>query len=208
MKISGYKYAGAECSHAYAYLLPTIFEVLGEALAGRPRCRVFDLGCGNGSVADALSSRGYEVTGVDPSESGITQAKQNFPQLRLEVGSTESDLAADYGQFPVVLSLEVVEHVFAPREFAKRVFDLLEPGGIAVISTPYHGYLKNLALALTGKMDAYFTALWDYGHIKFWSNKTLGVLLKEAGFVDVRFHRVGRIPILAKSVIAIARKPR
>jgi 2-polyprenyl-6-hydroxyphenyl methylase/3-demethylubiquinone-9 3-methyltransferase len=76
-----------------------------------------------------------------------------------------------------------------------------------MISTPYHGYWKNLALAITGKMDRHFTALWDNGHIKFWSMKTLTILLEEAGFPDVRFKRVGRIPALAKSMIAIARKP-
>ena len=32
-------------------------------------------------------------------------------------------------------------------------------------------------------------------------------LLHETGFVDVRFERVGRVPALAKSMIAIARKP-
>jgi 2-polyprenyl-6-hydroxyphenyl methylase/3-demethylubiquinone-9 3-methyltransferase len=57
-------------------------------------------------------------------------------------------------------------------------------------------------------MDAHFTALWDYGHIKFWSEKTLRVLLEEAGFRDIRFRRVGRVPALAKSMIAVARKPR
>ena len=71
---------------------------------------------------------------------------------------------------------------------------------------PYHGYWKNLALALTGRMDAHFTAMWDHGHIKFWSIATLGELLREAGFADLRFERVGRIPALAKSMIAVARR--
>ena len=57
-----------------------------------------------------------------------------------------------------------------------------------------------------GKMDNHFTALWDYGHIKFWSFKTLRLLLEEAGFKEVTFQRVGRIPMLAKSMIAIAKK--
>jgi len=78
--------------------------------------------------------------------------------------------------------------------------------GGAIVSTPYHGYLKNLALAVTGKMDAHFTALWDHGHIKFWSIPTLTTLLTEAGFENVRFRRVGRIPALAKSMIAVAHK--
>lgn len=57
-------------------------------------------------------------------------------------------------------------------------------------------------------MDAHFTALWDHGHIKFWSIRTLGELLREAGFVDLRFVRVGRVPALAKAMIVMARRPR
>jgi 2-polyprenyl-6-hydroxyphenyl methylase/3-demethylubiquinone-9 3-methyltransferase len=72
-----------------------------------------------------------------------------------------------------VISLEVVEHVYAPRSFAATIFDLLEPGGIAVLSTPYHGYLKNLAIAALNGFDKHVNPLWDYGHIKFWSQRTL-----------------------------------
>jgi 2-polyprenyl-6-hydroxyphenyl methylase/3-demethylubiquinone-9 3-methyltransferase len=170
--------------------------------------RIFDLGCGNGSVASVLATDGWDVTGVDPSLEGIAEANKAFPNLRLFLGSAYDDLAKTYGRFPVVISLEVVEHVYAPRDYARTLFDLVEPGGVAIVSTPYHGYLKNLALAVTGKMDMHFTALWDHGHIKFWSIHTLKTLLQEAGFADVRFHRVGRIKSLAKSMIAVAEKPR
>ena len=123
-------------------------------------------------------------------------ANARYPHLKLYLGSAYDDLAARYGRFPVVTSLEVVEHVYSPRQYAATLFDLLEPGGVAFISTPYHGYWKNLALALSGKMDAHFTALWDHGHIKFWSVRTLRQLLQEAGFTEIRFLRVGRIPPL------------
>ncbi|MBX3435495.1 MAG: methyltransferase domain-containing protein [Pirellulales bacterium] len=105
-----------------------------------------------------------------------------------------------------MISLEVVEHVYAPRDYAATLFSLVEPGGIAIVSTPYHGYLKNLALAATGAMDRHFTALWDHGHIKFWSIATLTQLLEEAGFARVRFLRVGRFAPLAKSMIAVAER--
>jgi len=49
----------------------------------------------------------------------------------------------------VVVSLEVVEHVYRLRTYAKTVFDLLEPGVRFVLSTPYYGYLKNLARAVS-----------------------------------------------------------
>jgi len=78
-------------------------------------------------------------------------------------------------------------------------------GGEMIISTPYHGYLKNLALAITGKMDSHFTVLWDGGHIKFWSVKTLTKLLNEFGFEVVEFRGSGRLPYLWKSMFVRAR---
>jgi len=203
--ISGYHYGSSARGHAHAYLLPTVEAELAHLRAAGGR--LFDLGCGNGSVAGALDQAGWQVVGVDPSAEGIIQARKTWPHLRLEEGSAYDDLADRYGRFPIVLSLEVVEHVYAPRLYARTVFELLEPGGTAILSTPYHGYRKNLALALSGKMDRHFTALWDHGHTKFWSISTLNALLTEVGFGDIRFRRVGGIPPLAKSIVAIAKRP-
>src|SRR5580765_3390363 len=152
---SGYKFTDAGHCHSHAYLLPTLGKVLDEFQPAVKK--VFDLGCGNGSVAAWLASRGWNVAGVDPSQEGIAQAKMSYPTLPLHLGSCYENLVDRYGRFPFVISLEVVEHVYAPREFARCTADLLEPGGVALISTPYHGYFKNLILAVTGKMDGHFT---------------------------------------------------
>ena len=203
--ISGYHYDHAGFNHSHSYLLPTVFRLLDGLNLPTSERRLFELGCGNGSVAHELSLRGWDVTGIDPSAEGITQANRAYPDLKLYSGSAYDDLATHYGSFPVVLSLEVVEHVYFPRQYAATVFSLLQGGGTAILSTPYHGYWKNLAMALSGKLDKHFTALWDHGHIKFWSMNTLTILLEEAGFRDIRFERVGRIPPLAKAMIAVAR---
>ncbi|WP_333689105.1 class I SAM-dependent methyltransferase [Methylococcus capsulatus] len=205
-EISGYRYADAGLNHSHGYLLPAVFRLLDGLNLPPDRRRLFELGCGNGSVAHQLTLRGWQVTGVDPSAQGIGAANAAYPELALYPGSAYDDLAGRYGRFPAVLSLEVVEHVYFPRQYAATLFSLVEGGGTAIVSTPYHGYWKNLALALSGKMDAHFTALWDHGHIKFWSMKTLSLLLEEAGFRDIRFERVGRVPALAKAMIAVARK--
>ncbi|OQW88555.1 MAG: hypothetical protein BWK78_08325 [Thiotrichaceae bacterium IS1] len=204
--IAGYLYDDSELKHAHNILLPGLLNILDSLKLGDEKKRIFELGCGNGAVANELTKKGFEVIGVDPSEQGIAQANQHFPHLLLKRGSAYDDLTSQYGQFPIVVSLEVVEHVYFPRQFATTLYNLVAPGGTAIISTPYHSYWKNLALAVSGKMDNHFTALWDYGHIKFWSIKTLKTLLEEAGFREIRFRRVGRIPILAKSMIAIAKK--
>lgn len=201
-----YAYAGPGGNGSHAYLLPRVLRMLdslGLAADGR---RLFDLGCGNGAAAAALSAHGWQVVGVDPSTEGIRCARQAYPHLRLEEGSCYDDLAGRFGRFPVVTSLEVVEHVYDPRRLVACIRDLLEPDGWAIMSTPYHGYWKNLALALAGKLDAHFTALWDNGHIKFWSRRTLGQLLDEAGLDAVRFAHAGRVAPFAKSMIVLARR--
>jgi len=204
---SGYKYASAGLNSSHDYLLPKVSELLSEQLKLDGRQRIFELGCGNGSVGNYLHTLGWDVTGVDSSTEGVALAQSAYPNVKLEQGSAYDDLPRKYGQFPVVLSLEVVEHLYAPRIFARNLYEMLESGGSAIVSTPYHGYWKNLVLAVSGKMDSHFTALWDHGHIKFWSQKTLTALLEEVGFVGIEFHRVGRIPMLAKSMIAVAHKP-
>lgn len=196
-----YQYHHANATFANAYLWPALKNFV-ESRIWRDR-RAFDLGCGNGATCGMLANLGFAVTGVDISESGIALARATHPHVRADVASAYDDLAAIYGTFPLVVSLEVIEHCFDPRAFVATFLSLIAPGGAGFLSTPYHGYCKNLALAATGQMDAHFTALWDGGHIKFFSINTLGRLLQEAGAKEINYVRVGRIPILAKSMIAI-----
>jgi 2-polyprenyl-3-methyl-5-hydroxy-6-metoxy-1,4-benzoquinol methylase len=197
-----YHYSDVTCWSDY--LWPSVKEAVERHIFKQRRA--FDLGCGNGSVSKRLHDLGFQIVGVDLSESAIRVASANYPQLKFYKGDAYSDLAASYGQFPLVVSLEVVEHCYDPRRFARTLYTLVEEGGIAIVSTPYHGYLKNLALAIGGKWNEHLDPLWDGGHIKFFSEITFRTLLSEAGFRDIRVVRVGRIPALAKSMIAVARK--
>ena len=197
-----FQYENSHFSQAHAYLVPKIDRILRDLNPSS----VFEIGAGNGSIARHLASR-YKIVGIDPSRTGIEQSRRANPSVELVLGSGYDDLQARFGQFDCVLSVEVIEHLFEPRLFAKRMFELVAPGGTAIVTTPYHGYLKNLALAFTGRMDQHFTALWDGGHIKFWSVRTLRALLSEAGFRNIRFEFAGRIRPLAKSMIATAQRP-
>ena len=188
-----------------AYLWRPLLRVLKD-LAPPPR-NVLEIGCGNGVTARRLAAEGYSVTGIDPSTSGIEMAKRHEGErLRFEVGSTSDDLGAKYGQFPVVVSLEVIEHIPSAREFMHAFASVLARDGVGVISTPYHGYLKNLAVAASGRFDQHFDPLWEGGHLRFFTIAKLKQLFEESGFTRYEFHRVGRIPMFAKSVLAVIRR--
>jgi 2-polyprenyl-6-hydroxyphenyl methylase/3-demethylubiquinone-9 3-methyltransferase len=90
--ISGYRFADSQTNRAHDVLLPALREELALLGAGGAR-RLFELGCGNGSVAALLHGDGWEVTGVDPSHEGIAQARLAYPHLRLASGSAYDDLA-------------------------------------------------------------------------------------------------------------------
>lgn len=111
------------------------------------------------------------------------------------------------GCFTLVASLEVLEHVYAPTAIAETVHDVLVPGGIAVLSALYYAWLKNVAIALLDRFDDHVNPLRMHGHIKFWSRRTLTQLLEGAGFAVEGFQYAGRIPPLAKSMLAVARRP-
>ncbi len=179
------------------------------SLLDKKQSRILDVGCGNGALAIRLIKEGYDVYGIDASITGIEIAQRsNLDRFYIQdINSGELPIELTDFYFSTIISTEVIEHLYNPRgyiEFCKQVL-MQNGGGELIISCPYHGYLKNLVLAITGKFDNHFTVLWDGGHIKFWSRKTLTTLLQEFGFQVMYFKGCGRFPYLWKSMFIKAR---
>ncbi|MEM1330298.1 MAG: class I SAM-dependent methyltransferase [Planctomycetota bacterium] len=200
----GWKSGAAECSAAY--ILP-VLKRLAAPFDGR---RVLDIGCGNGVNAGKYLEWGCSVVGIDASAEGVEIARERHPGGRFENLPITDDVleALDEAPFDIVSSTEVVEHLYNPQEWAAAAFNALRPGGVLVCSCPFHGYFKNLVLSLTGKWDGHHQPLVHGGHIKFWSRATLARLLTSVGFSEIRFAGAGRVPLLWKSMLLRALKPR
>ncbi|HKG78651.1 MAG TPA: class I SAM-dependent methyltransferase [Pyrinomonadaceae bacterium] len=167
---------------------------------------ICDLGCGNGHISGRLAALGYRVTGVDASTSGINIARRTYPSATFIETLIDASLGERLGTFDLVISSDVIEHLYRPSDLLAAAGSLLKPGAHALIGTPYHGYIKNVVLAATGKMDSHFSALHDGGHIKFFSVRTLSRLMKSHAFEDLSFTFYGRAPWLWKNMICHARK--
>jgi 2-polyprenyl-6-hydroxyphenyl methylase/3-demethylubiquinone-9 3-methyltransferase len=186
------------------YLIQPVFQLIGDIGQGT---RVLDVGCGNGYWSGQLRDRGCDVVGIDPSQSGIELARKAYPNVRFECITIDDLATLGESPFDIVVSTEVIEHLYSPSRYAANCFGALRPGGTLVLSTPYHGRLKDIALAVAGQMEFHHDALREGGHIKFFTRRTLERVLAAAGFGDFRFVGAGRLPYLWKSMVVSAKRP-
>lgn len=187
------------------YIAPKVIEIVKTLKVSR----IADLGSGNGSLCAELASTGLDVVGIEYDAAGCALSKSKYPAIPFYNFGVQDDPAAllmTEAKFDCVVSTEVVEHLFAPHLLPHYAATVLKDNGLLVISTPYHGYIKNLALSVFDAWDKHHTPLWHGGHIKFWSRKTLTTLLEQNGFKVIGFHGVGRFPLMWKSMILIAQK--
>jgi 2-polyprenyl-6-hydroxyphenyl methylase/3-demethylubiquinone-9 3-methyltransferase len=188
------EWRNADAQAHHLYLWPHIRAFLEPLAPGR----AVDLGSGSGWIAAQIAAMGHEVIGIDISASGVAVAQNAFPKVRFRQGSVYEDLGE---QFDIVVACEVIEHLYEPRRFIANIYRSLRPGGVAILTTPYHGYLKNLAISIFNGWDFHFSVSHEGGHIKFFSPRSLEAILREAGFRDVQFRYAGRIPALARSMV-------
>src|SRR5229473_1329412 len=73
--------------------------------------------------------------------------------------------------------------------------------GRIIVTAPYHGYVKNVALSVLGQFDKHFEVYFEGGHIKFFSRRSLDAMFAAAGFRRPSFRYAGRVPLLWKSMV-------
>ena len=99
---------------------------------------ILDVGCGAGLISEPFARCGATVTGIDASETALTQARLHAAEHNLDIQyelTTIEKKAEQMCQFDVVVALEVIEHVDNVPLFLKNCMDVMKPDGIFIIST-------------------------------------------------------------------------
>lgn len=199
-------------THAHEYLLPSIVAALRASDIDQ-KANILDAGCGGGYVDCEIWNAGYKnIYGFDAADSGIHIARTSYQEMQdhFAVHDAYEPVLPEsfpYKSYDVVLSIEVIEHLYRPQSYLENIHSWLKPGGYLILTTPYHGYLKNLAIALLNKYDRHVNVSWEGGHIKFYSFASISSQLESAGIPLVQFVGSGRVPFLWKSMIIIGKKP-
>jgi 2-polyprenyl-6-hydroxyphenyl methylase/3-demethylubiquinone-9 3-methyltransferase len=148
--------------------------------------RAADVGCGAGLLAEPLARLGAEVTGVDAAPENIAVARAHALGQGLAIDYRTGSAEALDGRYDLVTSLEVVEHVAAPRAFVQGLAGALAEDGLLILSTPNRTSLSRLMMIVLGEGTGRIprgTHDWE----KFLCPEELCALLTDAGLeiVDV-----------------------
>ena len=202
--VSPYAEPTLESPYLEQYLAPALLPFIQELSPAR----ILDIGCGNGKLCSLLARQTDSyVVGIDRDEVGIELAREAYPSIAFYQKSLDSDpleLLDSVGEkFDLVVSTEVIEHLYSPSQMVRFASEVLNPSGKILVTTPYHGYLKNLCLSLANKWDRHLNPLWEGGHIKFWSKRTITQLFEEGNFELCSFKGVGRCRYLWMSMILL-----
>ena len=140
-----------------------------------------DVGCGAGLLCEPLARLGATVTGVDASIENIGVASAHAHGAGLDIRYMAGELASlDIGQFDLVTSLEVIEHVADKAAFLLDLVDHLALDGLMVMSTP-NRTLASRALLVEGAEAVGYVPKGTHDWNDFITPDELEELLSEAG---------------------------
>ena len=110
-----------------------------DRLAGLSGRRVLDVGCGAGVLAEAMSTRGANVTGIDmagkPLKVAQLHALESGARVHYEESTAEAKAEREPAGFDVVTCMEMLEHVPDPAQSVAACSKLAKPGGWVFFST-------------------------------------------------------------------------
>lgn len=100
-----------------------------------PRRRALDYGCGPGYFLAECREAGFEVSGIEFSETAARYARE---RLDLEVHTQPEKALAELpaGGFQLVTAWAVLEHTPRPREVLAGLIRALAPGGALCLTVP------------------------------------------------------------------------
>jgi 2-polyprenyl-6-hydroxyphenyl methylase/3-demethylubiquinone-9 3-methyltransferase len=109
--------------------------------------RVLDVGCGAGFLANDLAQQGFQVMGLDASESSLAVARQYDATgaVQYQAGDACNLPYADES-FDAVCAMDFLEHIEKPQQVITEIARVLKPDGLFFFHTFNRNFLAWLII--------------------------------------------------------------
>ena len=186
--------------------------------------KVLDIGCGNGHLLFQLKEKFEELVGLEFSSHRLGQAELNLADLPFTpvCGSAEDMNSIESDSIDCIVSADTIEHIPDVYKATEEMLRVLKPGGRLIINTPNIASIKKRLLLLLGRFPSTSQSneglgsdiLFDGGHLHYFTFRSLGLLLRRAGFDvedEIGYGKFGRMhnlyaPLLSGGVQLTAKK--
>ncbi|MGN6373500.1 MAG: class I SAM-dependent methyltransferase [Solirubrobacteraceae bacterium] len=169
--------------------------------------RLLDIGCGEGYFAALLVESGLSVVAADVAVEPLRRLRETHPHIDLCLLTPDAPLPFDDSSFDAVWAGEVVEHVADTQSWLSELRRVLRSGGTLLLSTPDHGLLRRIAMALSRRrFEQCFDPRSD--HLRFYTRQTLAALLSDFGFERIDVRGAGGLPGARRVLFASATRAR
>jgi len=166
---------------------------------------IIDFGCGNGKILEEIKKINFKarLIGLDVSETALEQARKNLPEVKFyKINDGEKiPLKSEIADF--IFSSEVIEHIYDTENAFSEMARILRPGGKILLTTPYHGLIKNLLITIFA-FNKHFNPVGP--HIRFFTKKTLLNLLIKNNLKPIKIGYYGRFWPISHSIYVLAQK--
>ncbi|MEX2379719.1 MAG: class I SAM-dependent methyltransferase [Vicingaceae bacterium] len=97
--------------------------------------KLLDIGCGTGEFLKVCKDNGYDVKGIEPSESAKKFAVENY---KLDVYSEEKIKEFSPNSFDLITMWHVLEHVYHLKARVEEAQKLIVKNGVLIVAVPNH----------------------------------------------------------------------
>lgn len=158
-------------------ILRKIFDSKTKAIPPLPPGKMLEVGCASGSFLHEMAFKGWDVYGIEPSESAAAMARKLGYKVHTGPIETAPD---DYTGMDLVAMWVVIEHLSDPVHVFKKIHGCLKDDGWLCVST------HNIGSFLFKKFKENYYDNHIPNHLYHFSASTLQQFLERNGYEVIK----------------------